>query len=250
VQEDFELPPTVFSDTLKAHIEVLKRTGINGCISGSCMLPNVDFSTWDTMPDIDLFCYTEAAYIHALCTAQALGYVPGGKGKNPLAEETKLAWTLADGVRKQSEVSAIQLSKDDVALNVILKKSANSVIEVLASYDMSIIQIGHDIRKDYTLDLRGDDINVATPNKLKDLDYNHPSRLAVWRMIAQWDRVIKYWNRGYDTRPMAEFYLDLINTVLDTGAIFGTDADNESFNKFVEDTKAIKDKIEKWIKSL
>lgn len=236
------------TDKIHETLEIIKGTDIYGCITGSCML-DADFDTWDSEPDIDIFVYSETAMIHAMITLEHLGFVPGGKDKKPAGETLKRNWLIESGIQRNVSLSTIMYEKDGVYLNVTYKKNCTSVIDVISGFDMSIIMIGYDIPTHYLLDLRCQDNNdpmIATPNKLKRQMYNHPSRFTVWRALHQWDRVPKYYGRGYDTRPMAKFYLDIIDEVLEAGAAFGTEKDMESFNEMEPGFIEVYEKITKW----
>ena len=50
---------------IKAWVEILKTSGIDGCITGSCML-DADFDAWDSKPDVDLFVYSDRYMIWAI----------------------------------------------------------------------------------------------------------------------------------------------------------------------------------------
>ena len=87
-------------------------------------------------------------------------------------------------------------------------------------------------------------INVAKPNPLRDQDVD---MYGVEMWVRQFDRVIKYWNRGYDTRRMAKFYIKLINGVLDKGRLFNTTKSEESYKMFVGTYEPLKHKMEQWL---
>lgn len=241
------------NDDVNDIIDKIMSTDIDGCITGSCLLDD-DFDLWDSVPDVDMFVYSEAAMIHAICALDNAGLVPGGKDKNHKGEEVKRKWILETGVNRKSPVCTImyQDTASKVAVNVTYKRNCNSLIEVLASFDMSIIMKGIDITTGYKLDLTetmGSDKRTAVPNKLKRHLYNHPSRFDVDRCLRQWNRVIKYYGRGYDTRPMAKFYLGLIDEVLEEGPLFGTENDVISFEQFKDGFIEMKETIDNWLKA-
>lgn len=231
-------------------IEEIKTTDIDGCITGSCML-DMDFDSWMSVPDIDIFVYSDTSMVYALCKLEAMGFVPGGKDKKAAGEELKRSWLIEDGVKSNAALSTIMYQRDGVNVNVSLKKNCNSVIEVLASFDMTIIMKGYEISTGVMLDLtdtgeHGDSM-IADPNRLKRQLYNHPSRFKVDRALRQWERVLKYWDRGFDTRPMARFYLDLIDQVLAAGAQFQTERDIASFNEMEPGFIKQRETIAKWL---
>lgn len=239
-----------FNERFKAVIEDLKGSDIYGCITGSCMLPDADFDTWMDKPDIDVFVYSDTALVQAMMILESWGFTPGGKGKTEAGEKLKREWIIETGVHRNKGLTTIMYEKDDIFINLTVKEDFDSVIAILASFDMSIIMIGYDIPSHYLLDLRtqdGNDPKVATPNKMKRQLYNHPSRFTVWRAVHQWDRVPKYYSRGYDTRPMARFYLEKIDAVLEAGAAFNTERDIESFNEMEPGFLEVRQTITDWL---
>ena len=237
------------NDKIKDSLDELKYSSILGCITGSCLL-DADFDTWMTPPDIDVFVYSETAMVQAIMTLEGMCYTPGGKDKTNKGEELKRQWIIESGINRNASLSTIMYERDGVYVNVTYKKGCESVLDVVGGFDMSIIMMGYDIPTGFMLDLRSmssDDPMVARPNKCKRQLYNHPSRFTVWRALHQWARVPKYYDRGYDTRPMAEFYLGIIDEVLEAGAIFGTDKDIASFEEMAPEFKEIRDTIAGWL---
>lgn len=241
----------ILNKQVEETIEDLRKSGINGCVAGSSMLVHdCDFDTWDSVPDIDVFVYNEVSYGYAMAYVEGLGFKPGGKGKRDEAEEVRKSWTLSTGIARKYPVNTIQYHKDDIAVNITYKRDADSLLDVVCSFDMSCIMIGMDLITGHVLDLRGDDRWKAEPNPYKQHLYNHPSRFTVERSLRQWDRVIKYAGRGFDTIPMAEFYLKMIKDVRDAGAIFGTQKDQESFDSMEPGFAEMQCRIEQWLKEV
>ena len=235
-------------------IEQLKQTDINGCITGSSMT-GADFDLWEQHPDIDLFVYKKEQLLYASDLAiMTMGFEPKNEG-----EKLKLKWMRDGSFSKKCPVSTIKLVKGDVELNISHKKYRSGLLEVLASFDMSIIMIGYDIPRHITLDLRcgwegmivadeknkwSDSPTKAVPNPLRLVE---PNVFSTSTAVRQFDRVIKYWNRGFDTRPMAEFYLGLIDQVIEQGAMFQTEASVKVYDDFVNEFTEMRDKIQRWL---
>lgn len=235
------------TEKIKNAIEWICTTSIDGCVTGSAMLPDIDFDVWESVPDVDIFCYSEASLIHAVTLLIDNGYEPCGSSFATIqGEAEKIRWLFTRGVKKDSALSTVRLIKDGVKLNLSFKKHQTSVIDVISNFDMSIIMIGKDIQSGYLLDLRGTDTSIAVPNPLRKVSPIH-SYWEVWTWVRQFDRVIKYSNRGYDTLPMARFYLKLIEEFLTTGALFLTDENKKSYETWSADFIVVKEKIEKWI---
>ena len=236
-------------------IELLKSSDLDivGYITGSSML-DADFDEWDSVPDVDVFCYTPTALVWAVCyLMHAHGMVPATEG-----EKLKIQWLKESGVQYDAALQTIKLKHGDVTVNLTWKKWKTTMNDVLSSFDMSIIMVGYDIKQGFGADLRvnngfvfgdeaakwSDDPNVAVPNPLRSQDVD---RYTVDKWVRQWDRVVKYWNRGYDTRPMARFYIKAIDEVIAKGNVFTSEASENSFNDFVERNIPLRDKMIKWL---
>lgn len=240
---------------IKDTIEILKNTDINGCITGSSML-DADFNTWDSAPDIDVFVYTEPQLQYAANLLMfKYGFEPLSEG-----EKWKLNRVQNKGSQKNSYLSTVKLKRDDVVVNLTYKTYKNNMFSVLSSFDMSIIMIGFDIKKKILLDLRvgwtnmvredpenrwSPDIDVAVPNPLRDQDVDMYGA-EMW--VRQFDRVIKYWNRGFDTRPMARFYIKLIDDVIAKGQLFQTDKSEAVYQGFITTYEPLREKMVQWLK--
>nr|DAG29645.1 MAG TPA: hypothetical protein [Caudoviricetes sp.] len=226
--------------------EELLKSSINGCITGSSMLSD-DFDTWDSIPDIDVFVYGESQLVHAIdYMTMKLGFVPGKYDESARAgEEWKVQRILEGRYRKKVPINTVSLIRDGVTVNLTHKKNQTSVIDVISNFDMTIIMLGIDIPTGYTMDLRGPYKKTARPNPLRPVKYELVNT-SYW--IRQFDRVMKYWNRGYDTRPMAKFYLDLIDKTLADGCLFKSDASQKMYDTFSNEFAEVHDKIDSWLK--
>lgn len=236
-------------------IDMLKQTDIYGCITGSSMIPDVNFDEWESAPDIDVFVYYEPQLVDAMCL---LMYKHGFEMLSA-GEEWKRDRVRTRGSHKKEILQTVKLRKGDVIVNITYKPGKNKLTDVLSSFDMSIIMIGYDIRKKITVDLRRawpgmvpeDELHrwststkVAVPNPLRDQDVDMYG-VAMW--VRQFDRVIKYWNREFDTRPMARFYIELIDGVIERGRLFDTERSIESYDEFYDTYMPLRDKMVQWL---
>ena len=236
-------------------IALLKELPINGCITGSSMIDG-DYDNWESQPDIDLFVYARPQLQYAAnMLIQMYGFTPLNAG-----EQWKINRLNNYESKKKMPVETLKVTKDGIIVNISYKANKTNIFDVLASFDMSIIMVGYDIKKHVLLDLRcgwanmvredednrwSPSINVAYPNPLRDQDVD---MYGVQMWVRQFDRVIKYWNRGYDTRPMAKFYIKLIDGVLETGKLFSTEKGEVAFNAFVETYEPLKNRMVEWLK--
>ena len=235
------------TEEIKSTIEMLKGSGIYGCITGSCLL-DVDFDTWDTAPDIDIFVYSENALVNASdILMYKYNFVPGTLVKDSnRGEEWKIKRTIQHGMKKNAALSTVKFNNGKVVVNVSYKKNQTTVLDVIPAFDMSIVMHGYDIPKATELDLRTmkSTKNVAVPNPLRDQD---AELYVADQWIRQFDRVIKYWNRGFDTRPMAQFYIKLIDEVLSKGSLFTSSKATEYYEEFAKEFIEVRKKIEEWL---
>lgn len=240
---------------IKDVIELLKRSDINGCITGSSMLDE-NFDTWDQAPDVDVFVYNEMQLLHA---SDMLMYKHGFELLSA-GEEWKFDRVCNRGAQGNAALTTMKLINDKgVVVNITYKKWKNTMLSVLASFDMSVIMIGYDIPFGWGIDMRtknvkifddkfnrwSNDPKVAKPNPMRKQDVDMYGT-EMW--VRQFDRVIKYWNRGIDTRLMARFYIDLIEGVIAKGQLFTSSKGEESFNGFVATYEPLRDKMVEWLK--
>lgn len=231
-----------------------KKRYINGCITGSSMIDG-DYDNWESQPDIDLFVYSKPQMTYAI---HLLTFKYGFRELNN-GETWKIDRMDNYETKKKMPVDTHKIERDGIIVNISYKDGKDNIFAVLASFDMSIIMVGYDIRKHIMLDLRRkndmmvpEDMDgrwststmVAMPNPLRDQDVDM-YKVQMW--VRQFDRVIKYWNRGYDTRPMAKFYIKLIDGVLEKGALFSTEKGEEAFNAFVETYEPLKKRMTMWL---
>ena len=118
--------------------------------------------------------------------------------------------------------------------------------DVVNCFDMTLIMKGWDIPHGFMYDMTNQwcPSNMAIPNKLREVDEDILTT-AYW--VRQFDRVIKYWDRGYDTRPMARFYIQQIDEVLDQADTFTSDSYRSFFDEFAEEFIETKNRIVRWL---
>lgn len=246
------------SDTLLKKIldtiDTVKTLPIDGCITGSCWLPNYDPDSWGSTPDVDVFVFSELELIKAVTLAQyALGMKPGkGSDRSEKQEIWKLNRLMNNGLNRKIGITTYTFYCEGVMLNFTFKQRKvrghwmplSSTADVLQSFDMSIVMQGYDIKSHVFYDMRAGDPMVATPNPLRDHD------CVMWtvaKWIRQFDRVVKYYDRGFDTRPMAQFYLDMIDECIDAGCLFDSEESQQAFTNFSEEFLAKRAQIADWL---
>lgn len=242
----------------------LVSTDINGCITGSS-LTGRDFDQWSVTPDIDVFCYSPFAMVHAIdvCEYQ-LGLEPGGDDDStPTGERWKAAKMRTNGIGKGRDLATCKYTDGTVTVNVSHRRYQRSAMDVIARFDMSIDMVALDIPSGTTLDMRTcsmkEDVRrfvegylpglepdpmVAVPNPFREFD-GTTWNAAKW--LRQWDRVVKYWGRGFDTRPMALFYRGMLREIVDGGCLFKTEASKAAYEEFVAEFSDLDERIKTWL---
>lgn len=243
---------------IAAVIDVVKAMPINGCITGSCWLPGFDPDAWGATPDVDIFVYSEADLIKAVTFAEhTLRMKPGtGTERSEKQERWKLDRLFKDGLNYKIGITTYKFYCDEVMLNFTFKQSKikgrwvplTNAPSVLMSFDMSIVMQGYDIKSRVMFDLRPDSVpyNVAIPNPLRDHDC---MMWTVAKWVRQFDRVVKYYSRGYDTRPMAKFYLDMIDECIEAGCLFDSEESTSAFAAFSAEFMEKRGIIADWLEA-
>lgn len=257
-----------FKDDIWKRLRQLMESDIDGCITGSLFGEIADFDDWDTKPDIDVFCYSREAQCYAVSyLMNKMGLVPKGDRPEFTAGEKSKIGSLLHGGYGRGKLITLKFGSDDddVIVNISTKNHrgqlCNTVGAVLGTFDMSIIMKGYDILSGNYLDMREqqvirkdmvDVLGVSESNPLTAIPnqfrfYNY----ATWevaRYLRQWERVLKYSNRGYDMLPLAKFYKLMIDKTIDNGKMFKTENYGQAYDAFVEDYSALASTIDNWIK--
>lgn len=244
---------TTLKEKMDVLVDAVKASPINGCITGSYWLPGFDPEAWGSKPDVDVFVFGDYELVRAICYAQYVLQMKPGKGspRSAKQEEWKLGRLFASGLNRKIGITTYTFEQDGVALNITFKqqkasgfwKPLTSVPDVLQSFDMSIVMQGYDIQKQVFFDMRSGDPMVATPNPLREHD------CVMWtvaKWVRQFDRVVKYYNRGFDTRPMAEFYLHMIDECMAAGCLFDSEESQTAFDSFSSEFLEKRAAIQEW----
>lgn len=243
-------------EKIEMAIEVVKNMPINGCITGSCWLPGFDPDAWGSTPDVDVFVYSEGDLMKAIDYAMyELKMKPGtGTDRSEKQERWKLDRLQQNGINYKLGITTYKFWCDGVIVNFTYKMTKVSgrwvpivnAPSVLASFDMSIVMQAYDIKSRVMFDLRPDNVPLTTavPNPLRD---NDCVMWTVAKWVRQFDRVVKYYNRGYDTRPMARFYLDMIDECIEAGCLFDSEESQVAFTNFSEEFLEKRAIIADWL---
>ena len=245
-------------EKVKQAIHICKALDIHGCITGSCFLPGFDPDLWGSTPDLDIFVYSEDDLIRAITLAKdVLKMQPGTGSKRSEAQETwKIERLYENGVNWKTGLSTYKFYCDGIILNFSYKMRKiqgrwcpiATAPDVLMSFDMSIVMQAYDIKSHVHFDLRPDNVPATTAivNPLRKQD---TMMWTVAKWIRQFDRVVKYYDRGFDTRPVARTYIRWIDECIEAGCLFDSEASTEAFERFGEEFLQARARIADWLEA-
>lgn len=220
-------------------IEFLKETDVAGCITGSCML---DFYPGQ---DIDVFVYSEGAFNKLL---YCLFYNPMFLLIEPL-EKWKFDEFSRKGESSLGKFGLISIKfKYNLAVdvNLVFKKAQKNAFDVIANFDLDIIATAYDIQTKQTLSLRENKADkVATWNKWNKAFYTNDT-WDTWRLLRQFERCIKYHNRGYDVTELVDKYIEISERLLDKENVFTSEKGTAHYEKVINETKIIIEILKLW----
>lgn len=219
---------------------------INGCITGSSLLGEY----WEGM-DIDVFVYTPQEFINILWKLyyDEMFTFPKESEKWKMGRyTTNENWVKAS--YKYGGVSSIKfLYNTCININIIYKNTLNNIFDILASFDMDIIAKGYDLANKKYLDL-GDE--EGRKNKIADINVwkEGYKKIDIWsarNILRQFTRIVKYYNRGYNTDKVALAHINIIDNILKESNIHNSKAFEEILDRAQHNFKIVKRIIELWL---
>ncbi len=217
----------------------IKVQDIRGCITGSALLDYFEGQ------DIDVFVYDEASFTKML---YCMHFNPMFQLLEPIEQWKFKEWTTS----KQSSLKKLGLItikfKYNLAVdvNLIFKLKDTNLFNVISSFDLDIICKGYDIQTKQYLSLSQNDGKTAHWNKWNTNFYAED----VWtinRLLRQFERCIKYHNRGYNTDLVVKKYIELLDKLIDYHNIFNSTNFDEKLVIMKENGKILKEILKKWL---
>jgi len=230
-------------ENIKLAIEWLKEQPVRGVITGSCMLGYFEGQ------DVDIFVYDEKSFNKLIF---AMYHSPKFQILEPL-ELWKFNRYINNSYDSYHKVGLLTLKfywNTCIPVNVILKKSYNNIFGILSSFDLNIICKGYDLETKQYLDLSGDsaDTKICSWNKWNTTFYE-PEMWEVNKLLRQFERIIKYHKRGYNTDAVVIKYIELIDEILKLQDIFNSANYTERLKLNKENLKVVKKLCELWLKT-
>lgn len=223
-------------------IKWLKDQEIKGIITGSCTLDYFEGA------DVDFFAYNKSAFTEIF---YAMWHNPDFQILDKMELWKAEKFIKSDNDFHKFGVQTIKFHFNTcLPVNIILKKNCSNAFSVLSSFDMSIICKGYDtfVKKELDLTDGTGETKIAVFNKWNPAFYSDED-WQISRILRQIERVIKYWNRGFDTDAVVLKYIELIDKIQERQDIFNSDSFTEKLKIRKNNTKIIKEICEVWLKT-
>jgi hypothetical protein len=223
-------------------IEILKKQDIKACITGSCLLDYFEGQ------DIDIFCYNESSFNELLFFMK---YNPMFQILDLLELHKFNNYTKkADSSLKSLGLITIKFKYNlCVDVNVIFKKFQNNCFDVISNFDLDIIATAYDIQTQKTLSLRESTGLTGTWNKWNPSFYDNEF-WTIKRLIRQFERVVKYTERGYDLTSVTDKYISIIEEAIKTENVYKSEKGNKYFNDTIQQFEIVLKILYVWKKEL
>lgn len=220
-------------------VALLKEQDIDGCITGSCLL---DFFEGQ---DVDLFCYSESSFNQLLFFCH---YTPMFQILDPL-ELHKFNEYIKhnDSSLKNLGLITIKFKYNlCVDVNIIFKKYNKNCFDVISNFDLDIIAIAYDIKTKKTLSLRESEGMVGTWNKWNQTFYDEGNFWSIKRLLRQFQRVVKYTERGYNLTSITDKYIEIVEKAINTQNFYKSEKGIKYFNDTIEQFEIVLKILNVW----
>ena len=223
-------------------INILKKQEISGCITGSVMLDYFDGQ------DIDLFCYSESSFRKILWF---MYYNPMFTILDPL-EKHKFEDYTNDGKSSLEQLGLITIKFKYnllVDINIIYKKQNTNVFNVISQFDLDIIATAYDIKTGKTISLRETTGLEGTWNRWNTSFYKEDF-WSIKRLLRQFERVVKYTERGYDLLSVTDKYIEIIEKIINSENYYKSKKGTDFYNDTIDQFKVVLKILQVWKKDL
>lgn len=223
-------------------VDILKKQQVNGCITGSCML---EFNeNWNQ--DIDLFVYDKASFTKILWF---MYYNPMFTILDPL-ENHKFRDFVDNDKSSLEQLGLITIKFKYnllVDVNVIYKKFHKTCFDVISNFDLDIVTTAYDIRTGKTLTLRETTGKEGTWNTWNPTFYQ-PDFWSTKRLLRQFERVIKYTERGYNLTSVTDKYISIVEDIINTENYYKSEKGLKYFEDTMEQFEVVLKILQTWKK--
>jgi hypothetical protein len=221
-------------------IEILKKQDVNGCITGSCLLGEFEGQ------DIDLFVYDKPSFNKLLFY---MYYDSMFTILDPLEQHKFQEYIDTDrSSLKQLGLITIKFKYNLlVDVNIVYKEHHRTIFDVLSNFDMDIIATGYDIKTQETISLRQTTGLKGTWNKWNTSFYKSDF-WSIKRLLRQFERVIKYTERGYDLTSVTDKYIQIVEDIISKENYYKTEKGTKFYNDTIEQFEVVLKILQAWKK--
>jgi len=222
-------------------IEILKKQEVNGCITGSCLLDYFEGQ------DIDVFMYDKSSFTKLLFF---LHYNPMFTILDPM-EQHKFDEFINNDSSSLDSLGLITIKFKYnllVDVNVIYKKYNKNLFDVISNFDLDIIATGYDIKTGQTLSLRTTTGLEGTWNRWNTAFYKKGDFWSVKRLLRQFERVVKYTERGYDLSTVTDKYISIVEDIIKIENFYKTEKGTTYFENNIKQFEIVFKILQAWKK--
>lgn len=223
-------------------IEILKKQDIEGCITGSCLLDYFEGQ------DIDLFTYSKSSFTELLFFMK---FNPMFQILDPL-ELHKFNDFVKNDKSSLESLGLITIKYKYnlcVDVNVIYKKHNKTIFDVISNFDLDIIATGYDIKTGKTLSLRETSGLEGTWNKWNNSFYK-TDFWSIKRLLRQFERIVKYTERGYNLTSVTDKYIEIIESIIKTENFYKSQKGVKYFTDTIEQFEIVLKILKIWKRDL
>ncbi len=221
-------------------IKILKAQDIDGCITGSVML--------DYFPgqDVDLFVFNKSSFNKILFF---MYYNSMFQILDPL-ESYKFHEYIDHDKSSLKKIGLVTIKfkyNTCIDVNITYKEFHHNLFDVISNFDLDIVCSGYDIKTKQELNLRQSTGKRGTWNRWNSSFY----KSDIWstrRLLRQFERVVKYTERGYDLTSVTDKYIELVQDILNKENIYKTERGTKFFEDTVQQFEVVLKILQAWKK--
>lgn len=223
---------------------IKKQENLNACIAGSAMLGFQE----DWNQDIDIFCYEEQSFTALL---YFMHYNPMFQILDKL-EQHKFESYLRDKKSSLDSIGVVSIKfmyNLCIPVNIVYKKFSTNIFNVLSSFDMDLISQGYCLQTKQYLSLRKSTGNTVNWNVFNTSFY----KTDFWstkKLLRQFERNVKYHDRGYDLSSVTDKYIELVENIIATENFYKSEKGTKYFEDTIEQFEVVLKILNAWKKDL
>jgi hypothetical protein len=217
---------------------------INACLAGSSMLGYKE--GWNQ--DIDLFCYDEQSFTALL---YFMHYNPMFNilDKLELHKFEDYTRNKKSSLESFGVISIKFMYNLCIPINIVYKKFGTNIFNVLSSFDTDLIAQGYCLQTKQYLSLRKSTGMIVNWNVFNTSFYKS-DYWSVKRLLRQFDRNVKYHERGYDLSQVTDKYISIVEEILLTENIYKSEKGNKYFEDTIEQFEVVLKILKVWKRDL